>query len=391
MSAHLGDRLHRYRRYAGLTQRALAQRSEVSVSLIRLIEQGERDTTRLATAHRLARALHITTGQLIAEHRDTRSAPAADHSRWAPLRAAVLESAVDESDEVPDARAVRDGLISASGHYEQDQYDALSVELPLLVRDARALADLTPEGPGLLVGALHAASRVMVQTHQYAAAAEALDRAEQHAGDQSHYISAVTTRCWLLLRRGRLAECQALAARWADEVEPRVSRATPGELSAWGWMLVRVAAAAARDHRPDEADHAIRAASAAAAMLPRPHHLSVSSTTPYSAAMVAAQRVEHAMLRDDPAAALSLTSTMDHTAARPSANAGRRHLVTKAGAQAQLRKYADATHTLLGVEAEAPVWFGHQQSARDVVELITSRRRTLTPEMRYLVQRVGLG
>lgn len=48
----------------------------------------------------------------------------------------------------------------------------------------------------------------------------------------------VSTQCWLLLRRGRLAAAQELATQWADEVEPRISRATPAELSAWGWLLL---------------------------------------------------------------------------------------------------------------------------------------------------------
>lgn len=57
MSGDLGQRLQSVRKRRGLTQRELAVNSAVSVSLIRKIEQRERDDTRIETLRRLAVAL----------------------------------------------------------------------------------------------------------------------------------------------------------------------------------------------------------------------------------------------------------------------------------------------------------------------------------------------
>jgi transcriptional regulator with XRE-family HTH domain len=57
----LGGRLVSVRKRCGLTQRDLARRAGVSMSLIRQIEQGERDTTQLQTARKLAVALSVPT------------------------------------------------------------------------------------------------------------------------------------------------------------------------------------------------------------------------------------------------------------------------------------------------------------------------------------------
>ena len=55
------------------------------------------------------------------------------------------------------------------------------------------------------------------------------------------------------MRQGRFGEVEALCVASADAIEPRMSRATPGQLAAWGRLLVRAAAAAARNNRPEEA------------------------------------------------------------------------------------------------------------------------------------------
>ena len=60
----LGGRLASARKRRGLSQRELAQASGLSVSLIRKIEQGEREDTRLETARKLAAALGVPTTTL---------------------------------------------------------------------------------------------------------------------------------------------------------------------------------------------------------------------------------------------------------------------------------------------------------------------------------------
>ena len=388
MSAHLGDRLNRYRRYAGLTQTELARRSRVSASLIRQLEQGVRDTTRLETAHRLARALGITTSTLIAEHRDAAPDEPAGSS-WDQWRRALDNPQM--VDEVPTVGAVRSGLARMARSYTAGEYQVIMDLMPTLLVDAQALheaAGAHGQAQALYADALTMTGRVMTQHRQFDLAEQALDAAAHVSPDQTHTVNTINTRCWLLLRRGRLEECRELAERTADDTEPRITRATSEELSAWGWMLIKVAACGVRDNRPDDADDAMKAATAAAAMLGRPEATSVVTVTPYSSALVATQRAEHAVVRDRPDVALRITEAMDASGHRTSSGNHRRHLVNKALAQVQLKKYSAATDTLMGLDVAAPLWLEQQQSARTVVELIVKRRRTLSPEMRHLASRL---
>jgi transcriptional regulator with XRE-family HTH domain len=93
----LGERIQAFRKRRALTQRELATASGVSVSLIRQLEQGVLDDTRMETAHRLARALRVSTTALLATH-DERPEPSAQP--WLPLRAAV-EGPAPQLDEEP--------------------------------------------------------------------------------------------------------------------------------------------------------------------------------------------------------------------------------------------------------------------------------------------------
>jgi transcriptional regulator with XRE-family HTH domain len=72
-----------------LTQRELASESGVSLSLIRKLEQGEREDTRLETVRRLAVALRVPTTRLVAaSHDENGDTDTVD--RWKPVRRALL-------------------------------------------------------------------------------------------------------------------------------------------------------------------------------------------------------------------------------------------------------------------------------------------------------------
>ncbi len=106
--------------------------------------------------------------------------------------------------------------------------------LPRLIRDSHALVSVNDEGRAVRSEVMQIAGRLMTQTRNYAAADLAFEAVERDAPDEVHGAALANNRCWLLLRRGRLAEASDLAIRWADDLEPRLSRATAGELSAWG-------------------------------------------------------------------------------------------------------------------------------------------------------------
>ncbi|UCM87908.1 helix-turn-helix domain-containing protein [Streptomyces marincola] len=390
MSHHdIGERLKRARKHSGLTQHGLAEASGVSVSLIRKLEQGERTDTRLETARRLASALHIPTTRLISgEAEDAEPAQGAEADTWARVRDALTGQGVGDATEAPTLDGVRVGLDNAISAYADGNLDMLSHILPPLLRDAHDLAAVHPHGRSMRAEIMQITGRLMVQTRNYSLAEQAFTAVERDAPTAVHVAALANHRVWLLLRRGRLAEAAALSIQWADDLEPRLSQATAGELSAWGWMLLRVAATASRDNRPDEADMALRLATAAAATMGR---------TPTSAAVrragfirrfsrltVAMQQAEQAMVEERPAAVLSIAKMIDAKRLSPSTGNRNRHLLDVAHAQVLTRRHADAFDTLLTLEREAPQWLPHQRYARDVLGLIIDRRRTLTSDMHRL-------
>ncbi|MFF7140142.1 hypothetical protein ACFZB5_02730 [Streptomyces nodosus] len=230
----------------------------------------------------------------------------------------------------------------------------------------------------------------MTQTRQFDAADLALERALDDAADRVQGAATVSVQCWLLLRRGRLAEARALAVEWADEVEPRMSRATPTELSAWGWLLLRVSAAAIRDNRPGEAGDALRLARSAAVALGEECTPEGDFLRTFGPVTVALKRTENAMVAGRPDEVLSLAAKIPADSLKPTSNNRNRHLLDVAGAQTQLRQYAEAVDTFNKIRAGSPQWLPNQRYARDILVRIVSGRRTLTPEMRELADLVHL-
>ncbi|MYV45766.1 helix-turn-helix transcriptional regulator [Streptomyces sp. SID2888] len=390
MSANFGERLREVRKRRGLSQRELSELSGVSLSLIRKLEQGERDDTRLETARRLANVLKVPTTRLITEHAEAAADEETVH-RWTPVHAALAASPdLDGLSEEPTYDGVRDALEAAVPLFARDRFAELVAVLPPLLRDAEVLTETDPRGRPLRARLLELTGWLMTQTRQFDAADLALERALDDAADRVQGAATVSVQCWLLLRRGRLAEARALAVEWADEVEPRMSRATPTELSAWGWLLLRVSAAAIRDNRPGEAGDALRLARSAAVALGEECTPEGDFLRAFGPVTVALKRTENAMVAGRPDEVLSLAAKIPADSLKPTSNNRNRHLLDVAGAQTQLRQYAEAVDTFNKIRVGSPQWLPNQRYARDILVRIVSGRRTLTPEMRELADLVHL-
>ncbi|MFF3847936.1 helix-turn-helix domain-containing protein [Streptomyces sp. NPDC002328] len=391
MSANLGERLRDTRKRRGLSQRELSELSGVSLSLIRKLEQGERNDTRLETARQLASALKVPTTRLIAEHPEA-SASQDTIDRWAPVNTALAASPNPDgvSSEAPTYDGVRDALQAATPLFSRDRFDQLRTVLPPLLRDTEALTETDPRGRPLRARLLELTGWLMTQTRQFDAAEMALERALDDATDHIQTAATVNVQCWLLLRRGKLAQARELAVHWADEVEPRMSRATPSELSTWGWLLLRLSAAAIRDNRPGEAEDALRLATSAAVAMGHECTPDGDFLRTFGPVTVALKRTENAMVVDQPDKVLTLASRIPADSLKPTSNNRNRHLLDVANAHTQLRQYAEAMDTFQKIRTGSPQWLPNQQYARDVLGRIMSKRRTLTPEMRELADLVQL-
>ncbi|MGW6120210.1 helix-turn-helix domain-containing protein [Nocardia sp. NPDC055165] len=376
MTAELGELLRSVRVRRGLTQRELADAAGVSVSLVRKLEQAERNTARMDTLRRFAVALDCPLSALLGSDPpppdDT--APA---ELWAPTRDALAALQPSAPEPAPGMDAV---LAHATRLYHDNEYEQLSRILP------RLIADSATATPVLRSRVLQLTGSAMVQTRNLEPARTALHQSladAESTGNVLDAASAVITLCWLLIVERKFDTVRTLATAWADRTEPRFSTATTRELSTWGWLLLRGSAAAVRDNRADEADDMMRLARAGAvAVRPEsgPYH---QYWTTFDVATVDMKRVENALVDDRPDLALRLAREIPPDQ-RPTSDNRNRHLLDVSAANLELRQYDAAFDVLVKLSQEARPWLAEQRMARDILGRIVRKRRTLTAEMRDL-------
>ncbi|GAA3965004.1 hypothetical protein GCM10023085_54430 [Actinomadura viridis] len=342
----------------------------------------------METLRKFASALNISTSALI-EISDPMASPSTGTAtgRWESVRRALHGLETDEIAEPPTSDGVARSLASAMPLFAGDRYSQLATALPPMLRDAAALGR---EGRVVRARLLHHTGWLLTQTRQFELADLALRRALDDASDRLDAAATINTLAWLLIRQGRLSEAIGLAAEWADEVEPRMSRATVAELSTWGWLLVRLSAAAVRDNRPGEAEDAIRLARAAAVAMGGEYSPAGDFLRAFGPLTVAMKRTENAMVEDKPDQVLAMAQRIPVGDLRPTSNNRNRHLLDVAKARVQLRQHAEAFELLQGIRHEAPQWTTNQRYARDIFGQIVARRRTLTPDMREFADFIQL-
>ncbi|SEG16870.1 Helix-turn-helix domain-containing protein [Actinacidiphila yanglinensis] len=380
----IGERLREVRKRRGISQRELAQVSGVSLSLIRKLEQGEIKDTRVETARRLAVSLRVPTSRLVA--RDDHAAESVPQP-WAPLQLAVEGPPFQPEDE-PTLDGVRDCVAAVRAAYFDGRMADLSAILAPLLRDADALG----EGVGareVRAHLLQIAGSTLTQARQFGAAETALARALDDAPDRHRAASIVTTWSWLLVRQGRLDDSRRLAVRWADDLEPRVSRATSEDLAAWGWLLLQVSSASLRDNRMGEAEDAMRLANSVAVMTGHELPCGEVRLATWGPVTVAYKTAERGIVLDRPDRVLKAAAQLEGVGRRVSTEY-HRHRLDVAKAHTMVRQYGEAVTVLSSVRQQAPEWLAQQRYARDILGEVISKRRTLTAEMRELADSVGV-
>jgi transcriptional regulator with XRE-family HTH domain len=407
MSQTIGDNIARRRRALGITQETLAEAAGVSVETIRKLEQNERTAARMSTLNRIARPLRVPTSALLGNAAQSAARREPDHDELAllavrraltPARGiggAVVGGLDTEPTTLADlARSIQ----TVDRAYHADDYATTLAALPALLAEARTLV-ATVEGHereralGLLAQSHQVAATALIQLRSFdlahRALSLALDAADE-SGDDLVGASAVVTMCWLLLRQGRFDEAGALAVSTADAVEPRLSRVEPPRLAAWGWLVLRAAAVAARDNRDDDATGFLDAAAAAAARMGGGAAPQGPTTIgAFCESTVAMKRVESAVVAGDYGRALRLAEQVPR-GSRPTSNNWNRHLLDVASAHVGRHAYGEATDTLLQIRSVAPTWLRHQRLARDLVgTVVAARRRAMGPELTELASLVG--
>ncbi|MFE9026195.1 helix-turn-helix domain-containing protein [Streptomyces iakyrus] len=377
-----GQNIKEVRKLRGLTQRELATASGVSIDTLKALEQGKTMHARMETYRKLAIPLRVTTARL-AGPGDEEGASPENVDRWKAVRDAIERppALISADTDPPTVAGVQQSLTDTLPLFSGDRFAALAVDLPPLLRDAEALG---PEGRAVRVRLLQLAGWLMVQTRQFEAAEVALTRALDDAADRMEGAATINTLCWLHLRRGELAEAYDLSVKWADETEPRMSRATLAELSTWGWMLLRVSAAAIRNGQANEASDALKYATAAAVAMGREYAPENDFLRTFGPTTVKLKAAENASINDRPDMVLRLAKRVPVAGLKPTSNNRNRHFLDVADAHVRMGAYGDAVDKLQEIHRGSPEWLPTQRYARDIVGKIVTGRRTLTPEMRQL-------
>ncbi len=391
----IGERIRELRR-GTFTQHDLAAAADVSVDVIRKLEQGRRHTASIATLARIARVLGVDVAELLGPSRPVLAA-SGDQDRVVAIRDALtsvdeLLGELDDAD-APDLNEFGRAVTYAFGLYWAGRYGPLTAMLPRLLTEAVAAthgaaaseagraADLAAQVYRIAASAL---LHLGVPDLGHVAAREAL----RLAGLAPDPLRGAAVRCSLghvLMRQGRFLDAERVCVATAEQLQP-TGQVSLAQLSIYGGLLLRGATAAVRQRRAGAATDLLTEATTAARRIGMdrtdfdvvfgPSHVVMGSVdcAVVSEDFVTAADVARAMPRD---AALALST---HS----------RHLADVAHAHLRLGRTRAAESVLLAMEQAAPEWTVHQQLPRVLVdELMTLGRPTV--RLRQLASRLNIG
>ncbi len=381
------ERVRTLRMLSGMTQRELAVQAGVSYRTIQTVEQGLAPV-RLKTARQIAEALHVNTADLLMRGVPERPDPM-QGDRWEDVRAALYRAAPGDT-EPSGPREVLEGLAGIMPALAVNHYGNARLVLPALIRDAQAA-----EGPGAMTArsrVLNTTAWLLTQSRQWDDALRVARRALDAAQTTADKVAAANTLIWCLLRQGRLAEGADLAIEWADQTEPaRFSRADPEALAGWGKLWLYVANSAVRNNAPGAAAEAMANAMAAAWKIGREVETDHSTTRTFGPVTARMIEAETALIAGKPDQVIAIRGSIPPGALVHAQSASvLRSRLDEAAANAELKKWGDAVDVLDGLRHDAPQWLRYQRSARDVMERVISRRRTMQPKMRAVAAAVGI-
>lgn len=376
--ASLGDRLRWLRGdRGGLTQEQLAERAGVSVDIVKKLEQGQRQSARLTTLVALADALDVT----LAELTDKRPRLDGGNDRLVLRLRDVLQSPDslpgidlrhDDGDATP-VPALRAAVAAAWDDYWSGSFLDLARRVPDLIGEVRISARAN--------GA--ASARLLAQTYQITAdllvhlgrddlaavAARDAIAAAAAGDDELQSATLAGTFAWVMLHQGRPEESAALAARVAEQIEPRFSSATPEHITVWGGLMITAMASASAAENSHDVDEYVTLARAGAALAGREHR---AYQVTFGPTQLAAQTTHARMMLAQPELALTAAAGV-HAGDLQTVEYGR-HLVDVAQAQVLVERYGKAAVALQQAKNLAPIWFRHQGPARSLVGELRERQ-----------------
>jgi transcriptional regulator with XRE-family HTH domain len=388
----LGDRVKRARIGRRLTQEQLAEKSEVSVDLIRKLEQGVRHTASMSSLTRIARAVDKDVPQLLGQTGTI--VPRVDEEAVGILAIRDELTSVSDfpgltddevfNDEPPTVDGLRLALAHAESIRQHGSFAQLGVMLPGLMAETRAAVrelsgDDRSAAYGLRSEVLQIASTTLTALGKPDIGYIGLMRAQEAAeksGDELLQAMNVSALSWVFFKQGRLADAETAALRKAEQLEPDFVRGSAASLAVWGILMLRAAGAAVRNKRVDRSEEHLSLARAAAAKLGKDVNVHATPFGPTNAGIAAVNAAVESERFDQ---ALDLAESVPgHGWISPTWRA--RHLLDVAIAHSELDHDEAATASLLAAERVAPEWMRYHTLSRQTVrELAERARRKQTP------------
>jgi len=391
----IGERLRALRKSSSYTQDDLAAAAEISVDVIRKLEQGRRHTASIGTLHRIARALDVDIAELLGRPR-TALAASDNQEQVGAIRDALtsVDDLLGELDgaDAPDLTELSRAVSYAWGTFFAGKYGPLVALLPRLLADAQTVAH------AVTTVDLGCAADLAAQVHQitagtlvrldaadlgHVAAREAL-RLAALAPDPLRVASAYYIFGHVLMRQGRFVDAERVSVAAAEAVQA-TGQAGTAQLSVYGGLLLRGATAAARQGRAGAATDLLDEATAVA------QRTGVDRTdfeVIFGPSNVIMQTADCRVVAENYVGAAEVARRMPRDSALPLISRGR-HLADVAHAELRLGHDRAAESALLTMERTAPEWTAHHQLPRVLVgELLTRGRPSV--RLRGLAQRLNV-
>jgi transcriptional regulator with XRE-family HTH domain len=208
----VGERCAHARKLAGLTQQQLAAKSNVSLSAVRKVEQGDRPATPAFTAA-VARALRLSPSDLYGQpYGATSRAEAAVHAAIPELRRALV--AFDDNN-LPSPPPTFDQLLTRLDQVREAnrraKFGEATAALPDVLRGLHYVAGIEPSGERrerVMTALAYAYSKAMLSAYQFGyldlagLAAERCVWAAAQSGDPLWSVAAEYNRALILLYAG---------------------------------------------------------------------------------------------------------------------------------------------------------------------------------------------
>ncbi|MFI7524514.1 helix-turn-helix domain-containing protein [Nocardia salmonicida] len=391
----IGENIRQLRGRA-LSRQELADKSGVSLELLKKLEQGARRSTSLPTLRKLAAALDCDVSDIVGKRTGLPNASGETAGVLAIRRALtnVDEFTGNAEEHLPvSIGEARRTVTYAWGSYWAGRYEKLAAILPAGIADLRATqkaaqgADVAPASE-MYARVLWATACTLVHLGHTDTAWTAITDAHKAARLGNDPLLEATLRGsvgWQLLVQGRHDESRAVVLNAAKDIQP-VGDVPDAQLSVYGSLLLQGATASGRDQRVSLALDLADEARSVAERLP-------GDTKDYECnfgpSQVAMQVTDIHVSSEMYPEALDAAKQMPLGGTGLTQVSQARHMVDRAAALTRMGRYDDAFKLVLTAEkVGGDEWARHQALFQSVVaELLDNDR---TSGLRELASRVGL-